>query len=229
MRNYNSIGAKNYNILSRSIIDVICYLIDSSHSRNIKTMNNEPRKPTDYEKGSAPLRNGGDLLNEVYEDLKKLARSKLSKEKPGQTLQATALVHEAWIRLSPEGDGGQWENSRHFYGAAAESMRRILIDQARRKSAHRHGGDHQRTDLNESRIESPATTKADKIVALDEALEKLAVSDSATAELINLRYFVGLSVADTAEVLDVSQRTVKRNWAYAKAWLQRELREEPIP
>jgi len=192
-------------------------------------MNNVPLKPTDPAKGTTPLRNGSDLLDELYEDLRKLARSKLSQEKPGQTLQATALVHEAWMRLSPDGDGGQWENSRHFYGAAAESMRRILIDQARRKNAHRHGGDHQRTDLNESRIESPATTKADKIVALDEALEKLAVSDSATAELISLRYFVGLSVADTAEVLDVSQRTVKRNWAYAKAWIQRELQKESSP
>jgi RNA polymerase sigma factor (TIGR02999 family) len=192
-------------------------------------MNNEPRKPADSEKGITSLRNGSDLLDELYEDLRKLARSKLSQEKPGQTLQATALVHEAWMRLSPDGDGGQWENSRHFYGAAAESMRRILIDQARRKNAHRHGGDHQRTDLNESRIESPATAKTDKIVALDEALEKLAVSDSATAELINLRYFVGLSIADTAEVLDVSQRTVKRNWAYAKAWIQRELQKESSP
>ena len=174
----------------------------------------------------SPLKSGSDLLAELYEDLRKLAKSKLSQEKPGQTLQATALVHEAWMRLSPEGDGGQWENSRHFYGAAAESMRRILIDQARRKNAHRHGGDHQRTELNESRIESPATTKADKIVALDEAIEKLAESDSETAELINLRYFVGLSVTETAEILDVSPRTVKRNWAYAKAWLQRELQEE---
>ena len=166
---------------------------------------------------------GGELLTELYEELRRLARIRLARERPGQTLQATALVHEAWMRLSPDGEDGSWENSRHFYAAAAESMRRILIDQARRKGAERHGGGHLRTEWNESKIESPATGASDRLVDLEESLARLAEKDPDTAELIDLRYFVGLSVPETAEVLGISERTVKRNWAYARAWLQREL------
>ena len=163
-----------------------------------------------------------ELLPLVYQELRRLAAQKLSHEPPGQTLQATALVHEAYLRLVGSKDEQGWDSRGHFFSAAAEAMRRILIDNARRKHSLKQGGDLARQELVESRIESPQDT--DELLALDEALDKLAETDSTSAKLVKLRYFAGLTVPQAAEVLGVSSRTADRLWAYAKAWLHQEIR-----
>ena len=156
------------------------------------------------------------LLPLVYEELRLLAARKLSREPSGQTLQATALVHEAYIRLVGE-EVQDWKSRHHFFRAAAEAMRRIIIDNARRKKRLKHGGDHKRIELADDclAVEAPP----DDLIALDEALVKLSEEDETKTEVVKLRYFAGLSTEQTAEILGVSARTVKRYWAYARAWL----------
>ena len=162
-----------------------------------------------------------ELLPLVYEELRKLAAHKMANEAAGHTLQPTALVHEAWLRLGGAA-GAQFENRAHFFGAAAEAMRRILIDRARRKRALRHGGGQIRVDIGEA---DPAiAAKEDELVAVDEALEKLAEEDEGLAKLVKLRFFVGLTNKECAGVLGVSEPTVERRWAFARAWLHREIR-----
>jgi RNA polymerase sigma factor (TIGR02999 family) len=156
------------------------------------------------------------LLPLVYEELRKLAAQKLAQEKPGQTLQPTALVHEAYLRLVGVDKAPQWDSRRHFFAAAAEAMRRILIDSARRKRRPKHGGDQRRVDLDEAVSISEAK---DDLLALDEALSRLAAEAPAKAELVKLRYFAGLSLDEAAACLGISPATAKRYWAVARAWL----------
>ena len=155
----------------------------------------------------------GELLPLVYAELRRLAAAKMAREQPGQTLQPTALVHEAWLRL---GDA-RFENRAHFFAAAAEAMRRILVERARRKLAARHGGGQERLDVEEVEIAAPSTN--DELLAVDEALELLALEDAPSAEMVKLCYFAGLSLAEAGELLGFSERTAKRRWAYARAWL----------
>lgn len=159
-----------------------------------------------------------ELLPLVYEELRRLAAQKMAHESPGQTLQPTALVHEAWLRLGGDHQPA-WENRGHFFAAAAEAMRRILIDNARRKQTLRHGGGAQR--LNLDGLELAANLNDDQLLALSEALEQFAAHDARKAELVKLRFFAGLTHEQAARVLGVSEPTVKRDWAYARAWLFR--------
>lgn len=158
------------------------------------------------------------LLAQVYAELRQLARAKMAREQPGHTLQPTALVHEAWIKLGDQ----RFENRAHFFGAAAEAMRRILIDRARRKLAARNGAGAERVDANDIEIAAP-TSKDDELLAVHEALDALALHDARKAELVKLRYFAGLSIDETADVLGISAPTAKRDWTYARAWLFREI------
>ena len=154
--------------------------------------------------------------SKAADELRRLATHKMAHEAPGQTLQATALVHEAWLRLVGDGDPG-WQNRAHFFGAAAEAMRRILIDRARRKQALRHGGGQQRVELEESALEAP--TDDEKILQVHEALEVLAVEDPEKAEIVKLRFFAGLSHEEIAGLLGVNEKTVRRHWEVAKVRL----------
>src|SRR5205807_3920510 len=168
------------------------------------------------------------LLPLVYEELRKLAAQKLAQEKPGQTLQATALVHEAYLRLVDTDKVSQWNSRGHFFAAAAEAMRRILVENARRKGRLKHGGNRQRVELDVAEI--AVQTPADDLLALDEALTRLAERDAQTAQLVKLHCFAGLSIEQAAEVLAISGRTAYRDWAFAQAWLYREIRgQEPPP
>ena len=161
-----------------------------------------------------------ELLPLVYEELRGLAAYYLTRERPGQTLQATALVHEAYLRLVGS-EEPRWNGSRQFFAAAAEAMRRILIDTSRRKNSVKHGGELERVDLTELHLAKVPPTEA--LLALDEALDRLAASDPESAEVVRLRFFAGLTESQTAEVMGLSRRTVSRSWAYARAWLYREL------
>jgi RNA polymerase sigma factor (TIGR02999 family) len=162
-----------------------------------------------------------ELLPLVYEELRRLAAHKMAHENPGQTLQPTALVHEAWLRLVDSTE--QRFNSRgHFFAAAAEAMRRILIDNARRKNRVRHGKGLTRVDLDQ--INLAVETEADTLVRVNEALDKLAAEDRLKAELVKLRYFVGLNIPEAGQALGLSESTAKRYWAYARAWLYDELK-----
>jgi len=163
------------------------------------------------------------LLPLVYEELRKLAAAKLANEKPGQTLQATALVHEAFLRLVGSDDDNNWNSRGHFFGAAAQAMRRILINRARDKSRQKRGGDRQRVDL--GNVQVALDTRADDLLALDEALQVLARKDSTSAELVNLLFFAGLSLGEAARSLDIPRRTADRHWAFARAWLYQRLRD----
>lgn len=158
-----------------------------------------------------------DLMPLVYEELRKLAASKMAKEAPGQTLQATALVHEAWLRVS-NGDQA-WDNRGHFFAAAAEAMRRILVDNARRKKAMKHGGNMERVDI--EGVNVVADSDDDELLAVHEVLDELAKEDPVVAKLVKLRFFAGLTIDDAALALDVSRSTAKRHWTYARAWLYR--------
>lgn len=160
------------------------------------------------------------LLPLVYNDLRQLAAQKMAQEKAGQTLQPTALVHEAWLRLSSENH--PWANRRQFFAAAAEAMRRILIERARQRQRVRHGGGLRQTTLDE--LDLAETTNEDLLLVVHEALDKLAAQDPVGAELIKLRFFVGLSNVEAARVLGLSERTGKRAWAFARAWLYEEIR-----
>jgi RNA polymerase sigma factor (TIGR02999 family) len=158
------------------------------------------------------------LLTQVYAELRQLARAKMACEQPGHTLQATALVHEAWLRLGEQ----SFENRAHFFGAAAEAMRRILIERARRKLAAKNGAGAEHVHADEIEIAAPAT-RDEEMLAVHEALDALAAHDERKAELVKLRYFAGLSIEETADVLGISTPTVKRDWTYARAWLFREI------
>ena len=164
-----------------------------------------------------------ELLPLVYGELRKLAASKMVNEAPNQTLQATALVHEAWLRLVGN-DNPKFANRAHFFAAAAEAMRRTLIDRARRKKAIRHGGDQQRVELDG--VEVAALGDDDELLAVNEALDKLAAQNQVEAELVKLRYFVGMTLEEAAEALDISPRTADNYWAHARAWLFREIKRQ---
>jgi RNA polymerase sigma factor (TIGR02999 family) len=167
------------------------------------------------------------LLPEVYAELRRLAAARLAHEKPGQTLQATALVHEAWLRVAgSQVDAPKWKSREHFFGAAAEAMRRILIENARRKKAVRHGGGKERIELEGLQIGAPEAD--DDILAVSEALDLLAEHDRTKAEVVKLHYFAGLTFDEIASVLEVSTPTVKRHWAYARAWLFRKVKQLKI-
>jgi RNA polymerase sigma factor (TIGR02999 family) len=164
-----------------------------------------------------------ELLPLVYQELRRLAAVKLSRESPGQTLQPTALVHEAWLKLA--GSNNQlWKGRSHFMGAAGEAMRRILIDRARRKASQKGGANAPVEELVESRIELNAPS--DEVLAVHEALDALAAEDKIAAEVVKLRYFVGLSVPEIAEALEMAPRTVDRHWSFARAWLMRHIRTD---
>lgn len=170
-----------------------------------------------------------ELLPLVYEDLRKLAALRLAHEKPGQTLQATALVHEAYLRLigSDDGRASQWDSRGHFFGAAAEAMRRILIDRARNRKRLKRDGERQRIDLDQ--IQMALDTPSEELIALDEALEKLASEYPECAQLVKLRFFAGLSLGNAAAALGVPRRTADRQWAFARAWLHCQLHRSSPP
>jgi RNA polymerase sigma factor (TIGR02999 family) len=160
------------------------------------------------------------LLPLVYEELRKLAAQKLGKEKPGQTLQATALVHEAYLRLVGGGDRG-WDSRGHFFAAAAEAMRRIVVENARSKKRARHGGGRERVEVELADL--PTRMPADNLLALDEALARLEQIDSVKARLVNLRYFAGMTIEQAAEALNISRTTAHRYWTFARAWLHQQI------
>jgi RNA polymerase sigma factor (TIGR02999 family) len=163
------------------------------------------------------------LLPLVYEELRRLAASKMANEAAGHTLQPTALVHEAWLRLVGN-ENQQWNGRAHFFGAAAEAMRRILVERGRRKRAARHGGGQVKLDLDEIEIAAPA--EDDELLAVNEALEKLAARDHKKADLVKLRYFVGLTTEETAGILGISIPTADRWWSYSRAWLFEEMERQ---
>jgi RNA polymerase sigma factor (TIGR02999 family) len=187
-------------------------------------MSDVTRILTAIEQGDAKA--ADELLPLVYEELRRLAARKMSHEQPGQTLQATALVHEAYVRLVGS-EAGNWSSRTHFFAAAAEAMRRILIENARRKHRCKHGADYRRVNLDDAdvAVEGPSTD----LIALDEALAKLAQEDRPAADLVKLRYFAGLSLDEAAAVLGVSRRTADRYWAYARAWLYQEITKAEKP
>jgi RNA polymerase sigma factor (TIGR02999 family) len=164
------------------------------------------------------------LLPLVYDELRKLAMHRMAQEKPGQTLQATALVHEAWLRLVGSEEQKSWNSRGHFFGAAAEAMRRILVDRARKKDRVRHGGELERVDL--EHVTLAIQDNDDTVLAIHEALEKLALESPQKAEIVKLRYFTGLEHSEIAEALGVSEPTVRRHWAYARSWLYAELKKK---
>jgi len=161
------------------------------------------------------------LLPLIYDELRKLAAARLAQEPPGQTLEATALVHEAYLRLVKTAGGRPWNSRGHFFAAAAEAMRRILVENARRKQSQKHGGDRERVELEDVVLATPERT--DDLLALDEALSGLAEADPQAAGLVKLRYFAGLTIPEAAEVLGISPRNADFIWAYARAWLLRSL------
>ena len=163
------------------------------------------------------------LLPLVYDELRKLAAQKMARENPGQTLQATALVHEAWLRLGGDQQTA-WQNRAHFFGAAAEAMRRILVENARRKNRLKHGGHLERVNADDVDIPSPMPD--DDLLAMDEALDRLAEVDYRAAEVVKLCFFVGLTQEQAARELNVSVATIERTWAFARAWLFREMQKQ---
>jgi RNA polymerase sigma factor (TIGR02999 family) len=164
-----------------------------------------------------------ELLPLVYEELRKLAAQKLALEKPGQTLQATALVHEAYLRVAGADKVQHWDSRRHFFAAAAEAMRRILIENARRKGRHKHGGGLQRVELDPAKLTTGSP--AEDLLVIDDALERLARDDAQAAQLVKLRYFTGLSIEKAAEMAGLARSTAYEHWVYARAWLHRHLKD----
>ena len=162
------------------------------------------------------------LLPVAYQELRRLAAHKMASESPGQTLQPTALVHEAWLKLVGQ-ENRKWEDRNHFFAASAEAMRRILVDNARRKRTQRHGGGQRRVELDDVKL---AVENDDLLLAVNDALEKLAVTDKQKAELVKLHYFVGMTIEEAAQVLGISEPMAKRHWAYARAWLSEEIRSQ---
>ncbi len=153
----------------------------------------------------------------IYQELRSLAASKLAKESPGQTLEATALVHEAYVRLVDSDEEQKWNHRGHFFAAAAEAMRRILVEKARRKQRVKHGGENQRVEIDDERL--VCSVPSEQIVALDEALERFGMEEPEKAQIVKLRFFAGLSIEEAAEVLGISRATASRHWTYARAWL----------
>ncbi len=186
-------------------------------------MSDVTRILTAIEQGDA--RATDELLPLVYQELRRLAAHKMAGEPAGHTLQATALVHEAWLKLV-DSPAQSWQNRAHFFGAAAEAMRRILIDRARRKRRQRRGSGAEHLDADEIEIASPAPD--DQLLALNDALDRFAALEPQQAELVKLRYFVGLTIEEAADVLGISEATAKRWWTYAKAWLFTEI-SAPVP
>jgi RNA polymerase sigma factor (TIGR02999 family) len=185
-------------------------------------MNEVTRILSDLAHGDAQA--AAQLLPLVYEELRRLAAARLAAEPSGNTLQPTALVHEAYLRLVDSPDGDQWDNRGHFFAAAAEAMRRLLVEHARRKTRRRHGGDRQRVslDLAESLVHAPS----EDLLALDEALTRLTAHAPIKAEVVNLRFFAGLTMPEIARSLSLSLATVERHWTYARTWLYAELADE---
>jgi RNA polymerase sigma factor (TIGR02999 family) len=157
------------------------------------------------------------LLPMIYQDLRRLAASMLSQEPAGQTLQATALVHEAYVRLAGAEEKQNWKHRGHYFAAAAEAMRRILVEQARRKHRVKHGGEHHRVEMDDERL--VCSVPSDQLLAIDEALERFAQEEPDKAQLVKLRFFAGLSIEEAAETLGISRATASRHWTYARAWL----------
>jgi RNA polymerase sigma factor (TIGR02999 family) len=164
------------------------------------------------------------LLEAVYEELRKVAASQMAQEAPGHTLQPTALVHEAWLRLLPPEEQARFQNRAHFFGAAAEAMRRILVESARRKKRLKHGGQLERVDVDA--VDLPSPMPDDELLALDEALDRLATVDARAAEVVKLCFFVGLTQEQAAKELGLSLATAERLWSFARAWLFREMQRE---
>jgi RNA polymerase sigma factor (TIGR02999 family) len=158
------------------------------------------------------------LLPMLYQELRRLAAGMLAQEPPGQTLQATALVHEAYVRLVDSEEEQKWNHRGHFFAAAAEAMRRILVEKARRKQRVKHGGEHQRVEMDDERL--VCSVPADQLLALDEALERFAQDEPEKARLVKLRFFAGLSIEEAADALGISRATASRYWTYARAWLR---------
>lgn len=183
-------------------------------------MNEVTRILAAIEKGD--VRAVDELFPLVYQELRQLAAQRMSKESPGQTLQATALVHEAYLRLVGS-EEKRWSGRRHFFSAAAEAMRRILIENARRKQSLKHGGARKRVNFDEAVLAEDNDTSSDELIALDEALEKLSKKDKLKADLVKLRYFAGLTGKQAAEVLGISHSTADRYWAYSRSWLRLEV------
>jgi RNA polymerase sigma factor (TIGR02999 family) len=167
------------------------------------------------------------LLPLVYDELRQLAAQKLAQEKPGQTLQATALVHEAYLRLVGTRAAQRWDSLGHFFAAAAEAMRRVLLNRARDKKRFKRGGERSRVDLDH--VEIALDTSDEQLIALDDALTQLSAEDPDAARLVNLRFFAGLTLKDAAAVLGLAPRTAERQWAYARAWLFARLRQDDAP
>ena len=166
-----------------------------------------------------------DLLPVVYDELRRLAAARLAGEKPGHTLDATALVHEAYLRLIGPAADAPFANRRHFFAAAAQAMRHILVESARRKAAHKRGGGRGRADVDVAEVAAPE--REEELLAVHEALDGLAVADPQAAELVTLRYFVGLSIPEAAHVLGIGSRSADRVWAFARAWLRRAIEADP--
>jgi RNA polymerase sigma factor (TIGR02999 family) len=162
-------------------------------------------------------RSAEQLLPLVYDELRRLAAGRIASERPGQTLQATALVHEAYLRLVGDDGGPQWDGRAHFFGAAAEAMRRILVDAARRKARLKHGGERQRVDLNTA--VHPSSDRDAQMLAVNDLLDELAGEDAGAAEVVKLRYFAGYTLEEAADLLGISRSTVQRRWNFARAWL----------
>lgn len=158
------------------------------------------------------------LLPMIYQELRRLAASMMAQEPPGQTLEATALVHEAYVRLVDSEEEQKWKHRGHFFAAAAEAMRRILVEKARRKQRVKHGGEHHRVEMDDERL--VCSVPAEQLIALDEALERFAQEDPEKAQLVKLRFFAGLSIEEAADALGISRATASRHWIYARAWLQ---------
>ena len=184
-------------------------------------MNNS--SPTSISDNSGSEESPDELLKLLYTELRTLAAARMKNEPSGHTLQATALVHEAWLRLG-DPDENRWESRGHFFAAAAEAMRRILIDRARRKNRPKHGGDLRRTEFDD--LDITAGADDERLLEVNELLDRLAVEDPPKAEVVKLKFFVGLSNAEAAEVLGVSEKTVGRHWRFAKAWLYDAIQQE---
>jgi RNA polymerase sigma factor (TIGR02999 family) len=166
------------------------------------------------------------LLPLVYDELRKLAAERMTQERPGQTLEATALVHEAYVRLVDVAKAQHWNSRGHFFAAAAEAMRRILVEQARRKQSAKHGGGWKRIELDETH--APAKQSADRLLDLDRVLTRLREVEPVSARLVELRYFAGLTMEEAATALGLPLRTAERNWTFARTWLHRELSDHPL-
>ncbi|MDG2488035.1 MAG: ECF-type sigma factor [Roseibacillus sp.] len=168
----------------------------------------------------------GDLLPAVYEELRRLARSKMAGERPDHTLQATALVHEVWIRLE-RSSAGSWQNRNHFFGAAAEAMRRILVDHARKHLSQKRGSGAQKVELDSALSSIVVKAPREELIAIHEALDKLEEEDPQVSQLVKLRYFVGMTMAEAADAMDLKKRSAEALWTYGKAWLHREIKKKP--